>query len=230
MNTFTQNQLKYMVARATCEKIKKQINAKTVLGIGSGSTVNYFVDALSNAKLSFGGAIPASENTKNLLIKRGIKVLELNSIDTLPLYIDGADEVDDKFYLIKGGGGALAREKVLASASEEFLCLVDVNKKVHKLGIFPIAIEILPMAKTFVEKQIKLLGGYSSLRKDFITDNGNFILDTQNLNADDPSLLETKLNNIAGVVASGIFSSQRPEKIIMANANGSITESKRTKN
>ena len=178
MNFLTQNELKHKVAFAACKKIKRFLKPECAIGIGSGSTVNYFIDALSKCDLSFLGAVPASENTKELLTKNKIKVLDLNLLKSIPIYIDSADEVDDRMCLIKGGGGALTREKIIASASSKFFCIIDYTKKKKHLGYFPLAIEVIPMAKSFVEKRIEQFGGYSSIRENFLTDNGNIILDS----------------------------------------------------
>lgn len=185
-----------------------------VIGIGTGSTIAYFIDALSRKKSWIEGAVSSSEQSSALLKARGIRVLDLNSTGDLPLYVDGADECDPWNRLIKGGGGALTREKIIAAASKKFVCLIDAAKQVDLLGTFPLPVEVIPMARSYVARQIVKLGGQPVWRDGVISDNGNWILDIHNLRITDPVGLETELNQIAGVVCAGLFA-KRPADVVI---------------
>ncbi|HPF57875.1 MAG TPA: ribose-5-phosphate isomerase RpiA [Candidatus Competibacteraceae bacterium] len=185
-----------------------------IIGVGTGSTVNYFIDALSRIKHRIEGTVPSSEATAQRLRACKIPVLDLNVAGPLPLYVDGADEVNRYLQMIKGGGGALTREKIVAAASERFVCIADQSKLVDVLGVFPLPIEVVPMARSYVGRELLKRGGQPVLRDNFITDNGNLILDVYNLAIMEPLELEAELNNIAGVVTVGLFA-QRPADVLL---------------
>lgn len=188
-----------------------------LVGVGTGSTVAYFIDALATIKPRIDGAVSSSEASSQLLRARGIRVLDLNAVGEIPLYVDGADECDPKKRLIKGGGGALTREKIVAAASRKFVCIVDSSKCVDVLGRFPLPIEVIPMARSHVARQIVRRGGAPVWRDGVTTDNGNWILDVHGWRIDDPAKLETELNQIAGVVTVGLFA-QRPADVVLIGA------------
>jgi ribose 5-phosphate isomerase A len=208
--------LKIDVARAAL----KYVEEGTVLGVGTGSTVNAFIDELASAGIRLEGAVSSSEETTRRLKDVGITVLELNHTGDLDLYIDGADEVDGHRRLIKGGGGALTREKVIAGASRRFVCIVDESKRVEVLGDFPLPVEVIPMARSFVARQLRKLGGQPELRGDFTTDNGNVILDVHNLDLVDPGQVETAINDIPGVITCGIFAHRPADAVLVATESG----------
>ena len=185
-----------------------------VIGVGTGSTVNYFIDALAEKKYQIKGAVASSVVTEKRLKERGISVIDLNSVSNLEVYVDGADEFNRHFYLIKGGGGALTREKIIAAAAKRFICIVDESKRVNILGKFPLPIEVIQMARSFVAREIVKLEGDPIYRQGFITDNNNVILDVHNLNIVDPIKLEETLNNIPGVITNGLFA-RRPADILL---------------
>ena len=197
-----------------------------VIGVGTGSTVNYFIDALTELKHQIDGAVPSSIATKERLIERRIPIADLNSVSNLPVYVDGADEFNGHLYLIKGGGGAMTREKIIATVAQQFICIVDESKRVDVLGQFPLPIEVLPMARSFVAREIVKLQGDPVYRQGFVTDNGNVILDVHNLDILDPIELEKSINNIPGVVSNGIFAQRRADKILIGTDKGvrTITE------
>ncbi len=208
--------LKIDVARAALEHVEEGM----VLGVGTGSTVNAFIDELASAGIRLEGAVSSSEETTRRLKDVGVSVLELNHTGDLDLYIDGADEVDGHRRLIKGGGGALTREKVIAGASRRFVCIVDESKRVEVLGDFPLPVEVIPMARSFVARQLRKLGGQPELRGDFTTDNGNVILDVHNLDLVDPGRVETAINDIPGVVTCGIFAHRPADAVLVATESG----------
>src|SRR5436190_19954776 len=194
----TQDELKRAVAR---EAIKHVVE-DAVIGVGTGSTANFFIDELARMKNRIAGAVASSERSAERLKRHGIRVLDLNSIDELPVYIDGADEITQHLAMIKGGGGALTREKIVASVARKFVCIADQSKLVDVLGKFPLPVEVIPMARSYVAREIVKLGGQPAWRQGFTTDNGNLILDVHNLHIDKPLELESTLNQIAGVVAN----------------------------
>jgi len=208
--------LKIEVARAAL----KQVEEGTVLGVGTGSTVNAFIDALQSSGLRLKGAVSSSDETTRRLEAIGIPVLELNHTGDLDLYIDGADEVDGHRRLIKGGGGALTREKVIAGASRRFICIVDESKRVEVLGDFPLPVEVIPMARSFVARRLRGLGGQPELRPDFSTDNGNVILDVHNMDLVDPAKAESAINDIPGVVTCGVFAHRPADEVLLASESG----------
>lgn len=196
------------------------VQEDTVIGIGTGSTVNHFIDALAARKLRIRGAVSSSEASTERLKGHGIDVLDLNSTGDLDLYVDGADESDLHLRLIKGGGAALTREKIVAAASRRFVCIADESKLVEVLGRFPLPVEVIPMARSYVARQIVNLGGHPVWREQVITDNGNHIIDVHNLHIVDPKGLETTLNQIAGVVTVGLFAHRPADVLILGTDSG----------
>ncbi|HHH13182.1 MAG TPA: ribose-5-phosphate isomerase RpiA [Thiolapillus brandeum] len=194
-----------------------------VLGIGTGSTVNHFIDLLADVKGRYEGAVSSSEASTERLKKIGIPVLDLNAVGDLEIYVDGADESNRYLHLIKGGGGALTREKIIAAASKKFVCIADESKLVDVLGKFPLPIEVIPMARSYVARQLVKLGGTPVWREGFVTDNGNIILDVHNLEITEPVKLETELNQIAGVVTVGIFGHRPADVLILGTPEGPRT-------
>lgn len=215
----SQDELKREVAKAAIEYIQED----SVVGVGTGSTVNFFIEELAKMKHKIEGAVASSKATEALLKSHGIPVCDLNSADKIPVYVDSADEFNDHLYLMKGGGGALTREKIVAAASETFICIVDESKKVELLGAFPLPVEVIPMARSYVARKMIGLGGDPEYRDDFETDNGNVILDVYNLNILDPVALEERINHIAGVVSNGIFAIRHANKVLVATPNGVTT-------
>ncbi len=201
----TQDELKQLVARAAL----KHVVEDAVIGVGSGSTVNFFIDALAAIKGRIEGAVAASEASAARLKKHGIRVFELTAIDELAIYVDGADEITEHLYMIKGGGGALTREKIVAAVARKFVCICDASKLVPVLGKFPLPVEVIPMARSHVGRELLRLGGQPVLRENFKTDNGNLILDCHGLSIVDPPSLEAQLNNVAGAVTNGLFARRR---------------------
>ena len=200
--------------KRAAEAALKYVEENTVVGVGAGSTVNYFIDALARIKHQIEGAVSSSAMTTERLKACKIPVLDLNAAGPLPLYVDGADEVDRHLRMIKGGGGALTREKIVAAASETFVCIADQSKLVDVLGAFPLPVEVIPMARSYVGRELLKRGGQPVLRENFITDNGNLILDVYNLQILEPAKLEAELNNIAGIVTVGLFA-QRPADVLL---------------
>ena len=209
----TQDELKKLVAQAAL----KHIVEDAVVGVGSGSTVNLFIDALAGIKGRIEGAVAASAASAERLKRHAIRVFDLNAVDELPVYVDGADEVTEHLYMIKGGGGALTREKIVAAVARKFVCICDASKLVPVLGKFPLPVEVIPMARSHVGRELRKLGGHPVLRENFKTDNGNLILDCHGLTITDPPRLEAELNNIAGVVTNGLFA-RRPADLLLLGA------------
>ena len=215
-----QERLKRDCARAALERILPGLDGQTVVGVGTGSTANHFIDALAEVRASFAATVASSEATATRLEGQGIRVMHLNDVERIACYIDGADEVAPDRSLIKGGGGALTREKIVAAKADEFLCIVDESKLVDRLGKFPLPVEVVPMARRLVAERLEELGGTPRVREGFVTDNGNPILDTHGFDITDPPALEAAVNNIPGVVTNGIFAIRRPEVVVVASANG----------
>jgi len=215
-NPMTQDELKQAVAR---EAIRHVVDDAWI-GVGTGSTANFFIDELAKIRDRIRGAVASSVKTAERLKSHGIPVEELNNTGDLAVYIDGADEVTEHGAMIKGGGGALTREKIVAAASRKFVCIVDSSKLVGVLGTFPLPIEVIPMARSYVGREIVRLGGLPELRQGFTTDNGNVILDVRNLKILDPVKLETELNQIAGVVTVGLFARRGADTILVGGENG----------
>lgn len=202
--------------RRSAEAAMRYVEDGAVIGVGTGSTVNLFIPLLAKRKFDIEGAVSSSEASTALLKQHGIRVLELNNTGDLPVYIDGADECDGHFRLIKGGGGALTREKIIAGASRKFVCLIDQSKRVDLLGNFPLPVEVIPMARSFVARQIVKLGGHPVLREGFTTDNGNLILDVHGMQIVHPEQLERDLNQVPGVVTVGLFALRKADVVICA--------------
>lgn len=212
----TQDEQKQAAAQAAIQYVPKG----SLVGVGTGSTANYFIDALATIKHQIEGAVASSQATAERLKKHGIEVVELNNADNLPVYVDGADEVTRHLHMIKGGGGALTREKIVAAVARKFICIADQSKLVDVLGNFPLPVEVIPMARSYVAREIALLGGQPALRVGFTTDNGNLILDVHNLNIANPVELETTLNQIAGVVTNGLFARRGADLLLLGTQQG----------
>lgn len=211
-----QNQMKKIVAEAALTYVEDD----TIIGVGTGSTANYFIDALATMKHRINGAIASSEATATRLKSHGIDVLDLNSVDNISVYVDGADESNKVLHLIKGGGGALTREKIVAAVAKKFICIVDETKVVSQLGEFPLPIEVIPMARSYVARELVKLGGDPIYRNGFITDNGNIILDVFGLKISEPVALETKLNGIVGIVTNGLFAIRHADVLLVGSQKG----------
>lgn len=211
---------KDMGKKAAAEAALEFIQDDMIVGVGSGSTVDYFITALQSVKNKIDGAVASSVATANKLKALSIPLLDLNSVSDLPLYIDGADEINGAKQMIKGGGGALTREKIIATVAKKFICIVDASKMVDMLGEFPVAIEVIPMARSYVARQIVQLGGDPVYREGFVTDNGNVILDIFNLQLLNPGAMEEKLKNIVGVVESGIFAKRTADVVLLGSDKG----------
>lgn len=212
----TPEQAKQLVAEAAIEYIEWD----WVIGVGTGSTANLFIDELAKIKNRIDGAVASSDASAERLKGHGIKVLELDQVGDLPIYVDGADESTKHLHLIKGGGAALTREKIVAAASEKFICIADDSKLVDVLGKFPLPIEVIPMAKSYVARQLVKLGGNPILRNGVITDNGNMIIDVHDMKIDNPVELETKINQIAGVVTNGLFAQRGADVLLLGGQDG----------
>ncbi|HZQ71922.1 MAG TPA: ribose-5-phosphate isomerase RpiA [Burkholderiales bacterium] len=211
----TQDELKKKVGEAALKYTQEG-----VIGVGSGSTVNFFIDALASVKHKIEGAVAASEASAERLKKHGIRVFDLNAVDRLEVYVDGADEITEHLHMIKGGGGALTREKIVAAVARKFVCICDASKLVPVLGKFPLPVEVIPMARSLVGRELLRLGGHPVLRENFKTDNGNIILDCHGLTILDPVKLETELNNIPGVVTNGLFARRGADLLLLAAPAG----------
>jgi ribose 5-phosphate isomerase A len=208
--------------RAAAEHAVRFLTPGRIVGVGSGSTVACFIEALAARRADFARAVSSSERSTQLLRKAGIEVLDLNDAGPIDVYVDGADEVDPALALIKGGGGALTREKIIAQASRKFVCIVDESKEVPVLGRFALPVEVIPMARSLVERQLQGIGATVKLREGFITDNGNLILDAAGLHIDDPLDLEARINQWPGVVTVGLFARRRADVLLVAGAAGVI--------
>ena len=215
-----QDALKRSAARAALELIEPWLKPSTMIGIGTGTTADYFIDALAKVKHKFDAAVASSESSAERLTAHGITVLDLNAVSSLEVYVDGADEVNPDKQMIKGGGGALTREKIVAASADQFVCIVDASKCVETLGRFPLPVEVIPMARGLVARALVGLGGAPELRSGFTTDNGNLILDVYELDIDDPLELESKINNVVGVVCNGLFAANRADVVIVAGTDG----------
>ncbi len=205
---------------AAAEAALEFIEVGMVIGVGTGSTVDHFIDLLPGVKGKIDGTVASSAATEERLKRHGLPVMSLDSTGDLPLYVDGADEATRHLQLVKGGGGALTREKVIAAASEKFVCIVDDTKLVDVLGAFPLPVEVIPMAKSYVARELVKLGGQPELRGSFTTDNGNLILDVRNLDIRNPAELERTLNQIAGVVTNGLFAQRGADVLLVGSATG----------
>jgi len=214
----TRDEQKKLAATAAIEYVE----AGAVVGVGTGSTANHFIDALARIKNRIDGAVASSEGTAARLKQNGIRVLDLNAADEIPVYVDGADESNRHLQLIKGGGGALTREKIVAAVSRKFVCVADESKLVDVLGAFPLPVEVIPMARSYVARQFVKMGGKPVWRENFITDNGNLILDIHNLSITEAAKLEQTINNIAGVVCNGIFALRPADVLLLGTASGKV--------
>ena len=214
-----QDALKKQVAEAALRFVPEG----EIIGVGTGSTANFFIDGLGTLKDRIKGAVASSEATAERLKQHGIEVFSLNDVGNLSVYVDGADEVNSHREMIKGGGGALTREKIVAAAAREFICIVDASKQVKRLGAFPLPVEVIPMARSYVARKLVALGGQPEYREGFVTDNGNIILDVHNLDITNPIELETTLNNIVGVVTNGLFA-KRPADVVLVGENGTVNQ------
>ncbi|GHT90616.1 ribose-5-phosphate isomerase A [Betaproteobacteria bacterium] len=216
----TQDELKQATARAAADYVAKHLPQGGILGVGTGSTANYFIAALAPLKDRLGGAVASSEATRQRLQQQGIPVVNLNEVQTLSIYVDGADEIDANLAMIKGGGGALTREKIVASAAQTFVCIADASKQVATLGRFPLPMEIIPMAARQIGRRILEMGGDPKLREGFVTDNGNVIVDVHGLTITNPIALEAELNQIVGVVTNGLFAARSANVLLLATEDG----------
>ena len=228
-----QDQLKKMVGEAARDEVLK-LPAGQILGVGTGSTANYFIDALAAHRDHFAGTVSSSNATTERLLKHGFKVLDPNDVVSLPAYVDGADEIDPAGHMIKGGGGALTREKIIASMAKQFICICDSSKQVQVLGNFALPVEIIPLAKGIVTRELAKLGGKVSLRlakmtradlnqtasEAFVTDNGGWILDVAGLQIANPIAMEAQINQIAGVITAGLFAKEKANVLLVSNASG----------
>ena len=211
-----QDEMKQAVARAAIEHVVPD----TIIGVGTGSTANFFIDELAKIKHRINGTVASSEATAERLRGHGIEVFDLNSVDAMSVYIDGADETNKALHLIKGGGGALTREKIVAAVADKFVCIVDETKLVSYMGKFPLPVEVIPMARSYVAREIVKLGGEPVLREGFTTDNGNVILDIHGMEIMEPVKLEKQLNDIVGVVTNGLFAMRPADVLLVGTPNG----------
>lgn len=212
----TQDEMKKAAAEAAIE----YVTAGSIVGVGTGSTVNHFIDALAKVKHKIDGAVSSSEASTKRMRGHGIQVYDLNEVNEMALYVDGADETTQFLHLIKGGGGALTREKIVAAVAKTFVCIADETKLVDVLGKFPLPVEVIPMARSYVARQLVKLGGTPVYRQGFTTDNGNVILDVHNLSIIDPPRMETAINQIVGVVTVGIFAHRGADVLLLGSPNG----------
>jgi ribose 5-phosphate isomerase A len=212
----TQEELKRQVGEAAL----KHVVEDAIVGVGSGSTVNFFIDCLARIRNRIEGAVAASEASAERLKKHGIRVFDLNSVGELPVYIDGADEVTEHLHMIKGGGGALTREKIVAAVAAKFVCICDASKLVPVLGRFPLPLEVIPMARSYIGREMLRRGASPELRQNFTTDNGNLVIDCYGLTILNPPELERELNNLAGLVTNGIFAHRPADVLLLAEAGG----------
>lgn len=212
--------MKQAVAQAAVDYIKPKLNSDSIVGVGTGSTANFFIDALAEIKHLFDGAVASSEATAERLKQHGIPVYDLNTVAQMEVYVDGADEFDSGLNLVKGGGGALTREKIVAAVAKEFVCIVDSTKKVDILGEFPLPVEVIPMARSYVARELAKMDCQPVWRENFVTDNGNIILDIEDMEVMDPKSLEAEINNIVGVVTNGLFANRGADIVLMGTENG----------
>ena len=216
----TQDELKQAVAQAAADYVAQNAPAGAIIGVGTGSTANFFIDALADLKDRIGGAVASSEATRMRLEGHGIPVFDLNEVIEMPIYVDGADEIDGGLNMIKGGGGALTREKIVAAVATTFVCICDASKLVETMGKFPLPVEVIPMARAHVARELAKLGGRPQERVGFITDNGNIILDVHGLQITDPKGLEAQINQITGVVTNGLFAVRPANVLLLGTAEG----------
>lgn len=215
-----QGELKRRVALAAVDAVVPSLGTGAIVGVGTGSTTNHFIDALAKLKDRFEAAVSSSIASAERLAAHGVRVIDLNDAETIAVYVDGADEVEPGGALIKGGGGAHTREKIVAAAAERFICIVDESKEVDTLGVFGVPVEVVPMARRSVAGRLRALGGEVRERAGFVTDNGNAVLDLHGLTVADPDALEAQVNNLAGVVENGIFAANRPDLVLVGTPEG----------
>ena len=216
----TKDELKRAVAQAAFEHVESMLDDDTIVGVGTGSTANFFIEELGKISHKLNGTVASSEESTRRLKEHNIPVFDLNAVGEISVYVDGADEANDHLQLIKGGGGALTREKIIAAASKEFVCIADDSKLVSTLGKFPLPVEVIPMARSYVARQIVKLGGDPVYRENCVTDNSNYILDVFNLKILNPRKLEYDLNQITGVVASGLFANRGADRLLLGSNTG----------
>lgn len=223
---YTQDQLKAMVAEAAKDEVLKNMAPGGILGVGTGSTANLFIDAIAPHKAHFAGVVSSSQASTDRLQKHGFKVLDSNTVQSLPMYVDGADEIDPHGHMLKGGGGALTREKIVAQLAQSFICICDGSKQVDVMGKFPLPVEIIPMAQAQVARELEKLGGVVTLRKMkesesvYVTDNQAWILDVAGLSIKDPVALESQINQIPGVVCNGLFARRKADVLLIGESAG----------
>ena len=215
----TQDEMKRKAAEAAMQYVIQD----EIVGVGTGSTVNHFIDLLAGMKAKIKGAVSSSVASTERMKKHGIPVLELNSVDIIPVYVDGADESNHQLHLIKGGGGALTREKIIAAASTKFVCIADASKLVDVLGKFPLPVEVIPMARSMIARKIVKMGGRPVWRENFVTDNGNAILDVHDMHIMEPIKMENEINSWAGVVTVGLFCNRPADVLILGTPTGAKT-------
>jgi ribose 5-phosphate isomerase A len=216
----SQTELKAEVARAALDFVRPHFGRLAVISVGTGSTADLFIDALAPFAAQIKGAVASSDRSAQRLAERGIRLVELNDVDALPVYVDGADEIDAGFHMIKGGGGALTREKIVAAVAQQFVCIADATKLVARLGRFPLPVEVIPMARAYVSRELARLGGRPVLREGFVTDNGNLIVDVHGLQIDDPVAMESRVNQMAGVVTVGLFAARGADVLLLGTQDG----------
>ena len=221
----TQDELKQLVGRAAADYVRAQVPEGAVIGVGTGSTANCFIDALAADKARYRGAVSSSQATTSRLLAHGIAVFDLNEVETLSVYVDGADEINPAGHMIKGGGGALTREKIVASVAEQFVCIADASKLVEVMGVFPLPVEVVPMARAIVSRRLAALGGHPVLRlaadgTPYLTDNGNQIVDVKGLRITDPVALESQINDWPGVVTVGLFARRGANLCLLGTEHG----------
>jgi ribose 5-phosphate isomerase A len=212
----TQDELKKAVAQAAVQFVP----AGQVLGVGTGSTVDFFIDALAASGIAVSAAVSSSERSSSKLAARGIRVVDLNEVESIGVYIDGADEIDAGLHMLKGGGAALTREKIVAAVAQTFVCIADASKRVDVLGRFPLPVEVIPMARAYVMRELAKLGGTPRWRAGVVTDNGNVIVDVHGLHISDPVATEARINQIVGVVANGLFAARGADVLLLGAADG----------
>jgi ribose 5-phosphate isomerase A len=215
----TQDELKQQAALRALDYVVEG----SIVGVGTGSTANFFIDGLATMKDRIAGAVASSEASAKRLAGHGIRLFDLNDVEQMPVYIDGADEIDASLAMIKGGGGALTREKIVAAVADKFICICDATKRVECLGRFPLPVEVIPMARAQVARQLAALGGRPVLREGFVTDNGNIIIDVHGLQIADPASFETTVDGIVGVVTNGLFARRGADVLLLATAGGVVT-------
>jgi len=216
----TQDELKQSVARAARGYVATHLPVGGVLGVGTGSTANFFIDEIAAIRDRIGAAVASSEATAKRLVSHGFRVVNLNDVESMAIYVDGADEIDSQMAMIKGGGGALTREKIVAAVATTFVCICDASKRVAMLGKFPLPVEVIPMARAYVTRELAKMGGTPHLREGFLTDNGNVIIDVHGLSISHPRELEARINQLVGVVSNGLFARRSADILLLATPGG----------